>query len=118
MLSVPMMVKKRFIGVINCYTTFSYKFSKRDIDLLSAVANQSAVAIENTELLVKTRIAQEELAERKKIEKAKGILMKEQGLNEENAYNLMRKSSMDKRVSMKNIAEAIILSYELIKTKQ
>ena len=115
MLSVPMMVKKSVIGVINCYTTTHYKFTKSDIDLLSAVANQAAVAIENTELLVKAKIAQEELASRKVIERAKGLLMKEQGLSEEEAYKLLRKTSMDKRVEMKNIAEAIILSYEIRK---
>jgi len=39
--------------------------------------------------------------------------MKEQALIEEEAYKLMRKSSMNKRVSMKDIAEAIILSQEI-----
>ena len=116
MLSVPMMVKKRVIGVVNCYTTVPYKFKKGDIDLLSTVANQAAVAIENTELLVKTKVIQEELEARKKIERAKGILMKEQNLNEEEAYNLIRKSSMDKRLHMKDIAEAIILTYEIKKS--
>lgn len=116
MLSVPMMVKNRVIGVINCYTTTKYNFEKSDIDLLSTVANQAAVAIENTELMVKTRVIQEELETRKKVEKAKGVLMKEQKLSEEEAYNLLRKSSMTKRLPMKDIAEAIILSYEIKKT--
>ena len=115
MVSVPMMVKKRVIGVINCYTTSEYKFVKGDIDLLSVVANQAAVAIENTELMVKSKVIQEELEARKRVEKAKGILMKEQRLTEEEAYNLIRKSSMNKRVHMKEIAEAIILSYEVKK---
>lgn len=113
MLSVPMMIKKRAIGVINCYTTTPYKFTKSDMDLLSAVANQAAVAIENTELLVRTKIIQEELEARKKIEKAKGILMKKQDLDEDKAYNLIRKYSMDKRKGMKEISEAIILSEDL-----
>ncbi|NQT32749.1 MAG: GAF and ANTAR domain-containing protein [Candidatus Omnitrophica bacterium] len=113
MLSVPMMVKDRVIGVINVYTVEEYDFTKSDIDLLSAVANQAAVAIENTELMVKTRIVQEELESRKKVEKAKGILMKGQALSEDDAYKLIRKSSMDKRVSMKDVAEAIILTFEI-----
>ncbi len=113
MLSLPMMVKKRVIGVVNCYTTTAYKFTKSDKDLLSVVANQAAVAIENTELIVKTKVIQEELETRKKVEKAKGILMREQSLGENEAYSLIRKSSMDRRVSMKEIAEAIILAYEI-----
>ena len=113
MLSVPMMVKKKVIGVINVYTVKPKTFSKTDIDVLSAVSNQAAVAIENTELMVKTKIIQEELETRKKVEKAKGILMKEQDLSEEEAFNLIRKASMNKRVSMKDIAEAIVLSQEI-----
>ncbi|MBN3040940.1 MAG: ANTAR domain-containing protein [Candidatus Omnitrophica bacterium] len=113
MLSVPMLVKKKVIGVINCYTTKEYNFSKGDKDLLSAVANQSAVAIENTELIVKTKVIQEELETRKKVERAKGILMKEQRLSEAEAFKLIQRTSMDKRVSMKDIAEAIILTFEL-----
>ena len=115
MLSVPMLVKKKVIGVVNCYTTTPHKFSKSEVSLLSAVANQAAVAIENTELMVKTKIIQEELEARKKIEKAKGIIMKEQNLTEDQAYKLMRKSSMDKRLPMKEIAEAIILAHEIKK---
>ncbi len=113
MLSVPMVVKNKIIGVINCYSTTLYKFSESDIDLLTTVANQAAVAIENTELMVKTKIVQEELEARKKIEKAKGIIMKEQGLTEEQAYELIRKASMNKRLTMKDVAEAVILSCEI-----
>lgn len=116
MLSVPMMVKSRVIGVINLYTTNVHKFTKSEVSLLSTVANQAAVAIENTELLVKTQVVQAELEARKKIERAKGILMKKQGLAEDQAFALMRKTSMNKRLSMKNIAEAIILSYEMDKS--
>lgn len=113
MVSVPMTVKQRIVGVINCYTTSPHHFTKNDINLLLTVANQAAVAIENTELIVKTKIIQEELEARKKIEKAKGILMEEQGISEDKAYALIRKSSMDRRVSMKEIADAIIVTHEI-----
>ena len=113
MVSVPMMVKSRVIGVINCYTTQVYKFDKNDLNLLSTVANQAAVAIENTELLVKTKVVQEELETRKKVEKAKGILMRENKISEDDAYKLIRKSSMSKRKPMKEIADAVILSFEI-----
>ena len=113
MASVPMMIKNRVVGVINCYTTAAYNFSDNDINLLSTIANQAAVAIENTELLVKAAVVQEELETRKKVEKAKGILMKSKGMSEDDAYNLMRKASMDRRISLKEVAEAIILSYDI-----
>lgn len=117
MASIPMMVKDKVIGVLNVYTNKPYEFTKAEISLLSTIANQAAVAIEKTELIVRTKIIQEELDTRKKTERAKGILMEEKNINESEAFSLIRKSSMDKRISMKEIAEAIILSYEIRKIK-
>jgi len=117
MASIPMMVKDKVIGVLNVYTNKPYEFTKAEISLLSTIANQAAVAIEKTELIVRTKIIQEELDTRKKTERAKGILMEEKNINENEAFSLIRKSSMDKRISMKEIAEAIILSYEIRQIK-
>ena len=113
MASVPMMVNNELIGVLNVYTTTLYHYTKADISLLSTVANQAAVAIEKTELIIKAEIIQKELETRKKVEKAKGILMREKGIDEEKAFILIRKYSMDKRISMRDVADAIILSNEL-----
>jgi response regulator NasT len=53
------------------------------------------------------------LASRKKIERAKGILMEKLKLSEEEAYNYLRKKSMDKCISMERIAQAIINGSEV-----
>ena len=45
------------------------------------------------------RDAQTKLAERKVIERAKGILMEQKGVGEEEAYRLMRKLAMDRNRS-------------------
>jgi AmiR/NasT family two-component response regulator len=71
------------------------------------------VAIENTELLVKSKVIQEELETRKRIERAKGILMRDEGLTEEQAYLKIRKYSMDNRKTMREVAEAIILAADM-----
>lgn len=55
----------------------------------------------------------DQLESRKVVEKAKGLLMKQFNLKEEEAFRKMQKQSMDKRTSMAAIAKAIILSYEL-----
>ena len=52
------------------------------------------------------------LDERKIIEKAKGILSKENGLSEAEAYQTIRKLSMDKRCPMSEIAELIVINDE------
>ncbi|MGZ3601943.1 MAG: ANTAR domain-containing response regulator, partial [Ktedonobacterales bacterium] len=53
------------------------------------------------------------LATRKVVEKAKGVLMQKQGLNEQEAFRRIQKASMNNRKSMKEIAEAILLAEEL-----
>ncbi len=117
LLCVPLAVKGKVIGVINCYTSKSHEFSETEINILTSVAHQAAVAIENTELLVKTKVIQEELEARKKIERAKGILMKDEKLDEAEAYQKMRKYSMDNRKTMREVADAIILASDMRKLK-
>lgn len=51
------------------------------------------------------------LEERKTIEKAKVILAKQYNTTEEKAYTYMRKTSMDKRMSIGEIASIITLAY-------
>ena len=50
------------------------------------------------------------LESRKFVEKAKWILIEQQGLTEEEAYEVIRKKSRDNRLPMREIAEAIILT--------
>jgi signal transduction histidine kinase/putative methionine-R-sulfoxide reductase with GAF domain len=51
MLSVPMCIKDRVIGVINCYTSYPHSFSKSEEEILTTVANQAAICIENSGLM-------------------------------------------------------------------
>jgi signal transduction protein with GAF and PtsI domain len=113
LLSCPMVVRGKVIGVVNCYTSYPHHYTDTEEAVLTTVANQAAICIENTELLVKTKVIQEELETRKLVERAKGILMKELKLDEEQAFRRMRKKSMDSRRSMREMAEAIILAHEI-----
>jgi len=113
MLAVPMIVKNNAIGIINIYTKTPHSFSQEEIDVLQLVANQAAIAIENTKLVEDAVKAKEALETRKVIERAKGILMKMGSLNEQEAYKLIHKKSMDSCKQMKEIAESIILMEEL-----
>jgi signal transduction protein with GAF and PtsI domain len=113
MLSVPLTLKDKVTGVINCYTSYPHEFNETERAVLTAVANQAAVCIENTELIVKTKVIQEELETRKLVERAKGALMKNHGLAEEEAFKRIRKASMDSRKTMREIAEAILLTEKM-----
>jgi signal transduction protein with GAF and PtsI domain len=112
MLSVPMVVKDRVIGVVNCYTSYAHEFTETEMNVLITVANAAAVAIENTELMVKTTVIQEELESRKLVERAKDVLMAQRGLSGTEAFRWIQKRSMDARKSMREVAEAILLTEE------
>lgn len=113
MIGVPMMIKDRVIGVINSYTQKEHKFSKEEVAILQAIANQAAVAIENTRLDQEILSAKEALETRKIVERAKGVLMKELGVGEDEAYKKIHKKSMDLRKSMREVAEAIIVASDI-----
>lgn len=55
---------------------------------------------------------QEALETRKAVERAKGILMETQGLNETEAFRKIQKMSMNNRKPMRSVAEAIILAHQ------
>ncbi|MFA5090914.1 MAG: GAF domain-containing protein [Candidatus Omnitrophota bacterium] len=111
--SVPLSVKGRVIGVLNCYTSRRREFSKAELKVLTALADQAAIAIENAELDMRARSAEEALTIRKLIERAKDILSQEANILPSEAYRLIQKQSMDKRKSMRQIAEAIILASDI-----
>ena len=115
---VPLAVKGKVIGVLNCYTSKKHKFTKHELGLLSAVANQSAIAIENAELDLRARSAEEALTTRKLVERAKDILSQEVNILPSEAYRLIQKQSMDSRKSMRESAEAIILSHDIKHAKK
>ncbi len=55
---------------------------------------------------------------RKVVDRAKWILIERDGISENEAYEKMRKKSMDTRLSMKAIADAIIFTYEITSKKK
>ena len=113
LLSVPMMVRDKALGVINSYTSTPHVFTGEEVKLLQAIANQAAIAIEHTTLIEKSHEMQEALAVRKLMERAKGYLMRSKKLTEEEAFKLIQRQSMDFRKSMREIAEAVLLAGEL-----
>jgi len=54
------------------------------------------------------------LAERKVIERAKGVLMKQRSLSEEEAYQTLRKMAMERSVKMAELSQQVISAAELL----
>lgn len=116
MVAVPMIVKDKVIGVVNVYTKEQRTFTRAELDVLQMVANQAAVAVENTKLMEESLKAKEALETRKLVERAKGALMKMHNLSEDQAYRMINKKSMDSCKSMKDIAESILLMADFQKS--
>jgi response regulator NasT len=57
----------------------------------------------------------QQLADRKLIDRAKGILMKQRGIGEDRAYELMRKAAMDGNLRIAQVAQSVITAAELLK---
>jgi GAF domain-containing protein len=115
LVSIPLIVKDKVSGVINCYAATTHSLTREEIHLLSSIAHQAALAIENTRLAAETLAVQKALETRKVVERAKGILQVEANLAEEEAYKRIQQQSRRLRKPMKEIAEAIILASEFKK---
>ncbi len=59
--------------------------------------------------------AKQALEERKVIDRAKGILMKERNLSEEDAYALLRKAAMNENRRVAEVAQSIVTAARLLK---
>jgi len=97
-LSVPLLSRGRLVGVMNLQHRDPHVYSPRDIRLLSTTQNSDL---------------SQQLETRKLVERAKGILQRDLGLTEEQAYLSIQRQSRQKRKTMKEIAEAIVLSEEV-----
>lgn len=58
--------------------------------------------------------AENQLAERKLLDRAKGILMKQRGWSEDEAYQALRKMAMDKGLRLSEVAGQVISVSELL----
>jgi response regulator NasT len=87
----------------------------RDAELLPAIEIAMARYAEFQEIDKKVGDLQETLETRKLVERAKGVLMDTQGLKEQEAFRKIQQLSMNTRKSMREIAQAILLTAQIEK---
>lgn len=109
-LSVPVMCRGRVVGVINLQHRQHHVYRHREIRIISAIGFLVGAEIELARLEQANSSLADQLQTRKIVERAKGILQRDLGLNEEQAYLAIQRQSRQKRKPMKEIAEAIVLS--------
>lgn len=117
-LSVPLLSRGRLVGVMNLQHRDPHVPSPRDIRLLSTIGFMAGAEIEVARLETQNSDLSQQLETRKLVERAKGILQRDLGLTEEQAYLSIQRQSRQKRKIMKEIAEAIVLSEEVRNTSR
>ena len=85
----------------------------RESELIPAIEIALARFKEFRSLEKEAHNPREMLETRKLVERAKGVLMDQQGLKEADAFRKIQKLSMNTRKSMKEIAQAILLAHEI-----
>ena len=78
--------------------------------MISTLGCVAGAAIEIAQLEKKNAQLSQELEDRKVLERAKGIVQREMGLSEEEAYITLQKRSRQLRRPLREVAEAVILS--------
>src|SRR5437879_1342185 len=109
-LSVPLMCRGGVVGVINLQHKQHHVYRRREIRLISTIGFLVGAEVELARLEEANSTLAEQLQTRKIVERAKGILQRDLGLNEEQAYLAIQRQSRQKRKPMKEIAEAIVIS--------
>lgn len=112
-LSVPLINQGRLVGVINLQNREACVYSEREIGLISTLGFQAAAEISRARFEAENSELAGQLEARKAVERAKGILQNDLRLSEEAAYQMLRRESQHRRKSMKDVAEAIILSHAI-----
>jgi signal transduction protein with GAF and PtsI domain len=112
-LSVPLLSRGRVVGVINLQHRRPHIHTRRQIRLIATAGFLVGAEIELARLEEANSSLSEQLQTRKLVERAKGILQRDLGLSEEQAYLALQRQSRQKRRSMKEIAEAVILFDEV-----
>jgi signal transduction protein with GAF and PtsI domain len=116
-LSVPVLSRGKLVGVINLQHRQPHSHSRRDIQLISMIGFLVGAEIEMARLEGENTQLSERLETRKVLDRAKGILQRDLGITEEEAYLTIQRQSRQRRKSKKEIAEAIVLGDELRRGK-
>ncbi len=110
---VPFLSRSRLMGAMTLHHRRPRVYTPRDLKFLCTIgylvgADLGIAAIEqqNSDLILK-------LETRKLVERSKGILQRDLGMSEHEAYLALQKQSEQRNRTMKDIAQAIILNAEI-----
>jgi uroporphyrinogen-III synthase len=112
-LSVPLVSGGRLVGVISLQSREPHRYSKRETSLVAMIGFLVGAEVERARLEGENSELFDKLEKRKIVERAKGILQRDLQIGEEEAYLTLQRESRQRRKSMKEFAEAIVLGDDL-----
>ena len=99
--------------MINLQHRFPHEHSWAEIQLVSTIGFLVGAEIELARLESENTELSERLETRKLVERAKGILQRDLGISEEDAYLAIQRQSRHRRRPKRDVAEAILLADDL-----
>ena len=112
-LCVPVLCASKIVGVITLQHRSPYEHKQQEIRLLSMIGFLVGAEIERARLEDANVELSDRLETRIAVDRAKGILQRNLSITENEAYRMMQRESRQRRKSMREIAEAILLADEL-----
>lgn len=111
-LSLPLAVRDQPIGALNLYAKRANVFSDESERLGTLFASQASVAISNAHVYASAVRLADELRDaiktREVIGEAKGILMAQEGVGEDEAFEMLKRVSQNQNVKLRDIAQKIV----------
>jgi signal transduction protein with GAF and PtsI domain len=112
-LSVPVLCRDHIVGVINVQHRESHTYSQREIQLIETIGFLVGPEVDMVRREDETLKNSELNAARKVVQGATRVLQRDLGISEEEAFLTLQKQSRERRKSMREIADAILLSEEI-----
>jgi signal transduction protein with GAF and PtsI domain len=109
-LSVPLVSRGKLVGVINLQHRLPHMHTRREVALVTTIGFLVGSEIELARMESRVTELHEQLETRKLVERAKGLLQRDMGMTEEEAYLTLQRQARQRRLTMKQVADAIVLS--------
>jgi anti-anti-sigma factor len=113
-LSSPLRAFDKPVGALNIYSRRASTFEIEDQEAAAIFAEKASVILNDAHVDVSDRQMalrfQEALRSREVVSLAKGIIMEREGIDEEGAFNSLRRHSLQQATTLRGRAEAVVLS--------
>lgn len=113
MLCAPVLCANRVVGVLNLQHRQRYDYTELERRLLSTIGTLVGAEMERARLETENSELIQQLETRKLVDRAKGVLLRDLQISEDEVYRTMQRESRQRRRPMREIAEAILLAEEL-----